>query len=34
MDQSTLIVGALLAAFVGYLAINNRLGVYLGIIGI
>lgn len=34
MSQATLITGGLLAAFVLYLAANNRLGVYAGIVGI
>jgi hypothetical protein len=34
MDQSTLIVAALLGGFVAYLAVNQRLGVYLSVIGV
>jgi small basic protein len=34
MSQSSFIVAALLAAFVAYLAVNNRLRVYLAAIGI
>jgi hypothetical protein len=33
VQQSTILVGALLAAFIFWLAIHNRLGVYWGIIG-
>ena len=32
MSQSTILVGALLAAFVLYLAKGNRLGVYYGVV--
>jgi len=32
MDQSTLIIGAILAGFVLYLAAANRLGVYVAIL--
>lgn len=31
MNQSTMLIGTLLAAFVLYLAANGRIGVYLGI---
>jgi hypothetical protein len=34
MSQSTVVVGAVLAAFVAWLAINQRLGVYLSIVGV
>jgi hypothetical protein len=32
MSQATLLVGALLAMFVVYLAVNQRLGTYLAIV--
>jgi hypothetical protein len=34
MNQSTIVVGALLAGFVMFLAVNNRLGVYASIVGL
>jgi hypothetical protein len=34
MSQATLIAGAVLAAWIFYLAANNRLGTYLGFVGL
>lgn len=34
MSQSTVIGAALLGGFVLFLAVNNRLGTYLGLIGL
>jgi hypothetical protein len=32
MSQSTVLIGALIAAFVIYLAVNNRFGVYYNVL--
>jgi hypothetical protein len=32
VSQATIVVGALMAMFVVYLAVNNRLGTYLAIV--
>jgi hypothetical protein len=34
MSQSTLLVGALLAGFVAFVAIRGRLPLYLGLVGL
>jgi hypothetical protein len=34
MSQSTVIVGGLLAAFVAFLAVNQRLRTYMAMVGI
>lgn len=34
VSQSSVVFGALLAAFVLFLAANNRLGTYLGLMGL
>ena len=34
MSTATVVVGALLAGFIAYLAVNQRLGVYASIIGL
>lgn len=34
MQQASVVAAAIAAAFVLYLAANNRLGVYLGMIGL
>lgn len=34
MNQASLIGGAVLAAFIFYLAANNRLGTYLAFVGL
>lgn len=34
MSQSTIIVGAMLTAFVAFLAVRQRLGTYVSIVGL
>jgi hypothetical protein len=34
LSQSTIVFGAVLAAFVCFLAVNHRLGVYASIVGL